>query len=154
MNDKNPTSPILNNCFVIVDDVDAAMSFYRDAVGLEVNQDVSQGDFRWLTFTPPGQPDIEIVIQDYQAFGVPMSEDDKSAVADLMAKGVLSSLVFEVGDVDALFEKVQGSGAEVLQEPTDQFYGVRDCAFRDPAGNMIRFKTPLARGESDADAMA
>ncbi|HLS44776.1 MAG TPA: VOC family protein [Ornithinicoccus sp.] len=141
------TSPILNNCFVIVDDVDAAMGFYRDAVGLEVNQDVSQGDFRWLTFTPPGQPDIEIVIQDYKAFGVPMSEADQAAVADLMAKGVLSSLVFEVGDVDALFEKVQASGAEVLQEPADQFYGVRDCAFRDPAGNMIRFKTPLSQGD-------
>ncbi|USQ79050.1 VOC family protein [Ornithinimicrobium faecis] len=154
MSDKNPTSPILNNCFVIVDDVDAALAFYRDAIGLDVRQDVSQGDYRWLTFTPPGQPEIEIVIQDYKAFGVPMSEDDKSSVADLMAKGVLSSLVFEVGDVDALFEKVLGSGAEVLQEPADQFYGVRDCAFRDPAGNMIRFKTPLASSEGDADAGA
>lgn len=147
MTNTTGTSPILNNCFVIVDDVDAALSFYRDALGLDVRQDVSQGDFRWLTFTPPGQPEIEIVIQDYQAFGVPMSEDDKTAVADLMAKGVLSSLVFEVGDVDALFEKVQATGADVLQEPTDQFYGVRDCAFRDPAGNMIRFKTPLAQGD-------
>ncbi|MCK0111658.1 VOC family protein [Ornithinimicrobium sp. F0845] len=142
----NPTAPTLNNCFVIVDDVDATLAFYRDAVGLEVRQDVSQGDFRWLTFTPPGQPDIEIVIQDYKAFGIPMSEADQQAVADLMAKGILSSLVFEVPDVDALFEKVSASGAEVIQEPTDQFYGVRDCAFRDPAGNMIRFKTPLAQG--------
>lgn len=145
MANSTGTSPILNNCFVIVDDVEAALGFYRDAVGLEVNQDVSHGDFRWLTFTPPNQPDIEIVIQDYQAFGVPMSEDDKSTVANLMAKGILSSLVFEVADVDALFEKVQTAGAEVLQEPTDQFYGVRDCAFRDPAGNMIRFKTPLSQ---------
>lgn len=144
MTTRKPTEPILNNCFVIVDDVEAAKSFYQGALGLEVNQDVSQGDFRWLTFTPPGQPDIEIVIQDYRAFGVPMSEEDKSAVADLIAKGVLSSLVFEVGDVDAMFEQVQATGAEVLQEPVDQFYGVRDCAFRDPAGNMIRFKTPLA----------
>ncbi|NLG21551.1 MAG: VOC family protein [Actinomycetales bacterium] len=144
----NPTAVTLNNCFVIVDDVDATLPFYRDALGLEVRQDVSQGDFRWLTFTPPGQPDIEIVIQDYKAFGIPMSDADREAVADLMAKGILSSLVFEVPDVDALFEKVSASGAEVLQEPTDQFYGVRDCAFRDPAGNMIRFKTPLAPAEA------
>ncbi|QDO89419.1 VOC family protein [Ornithinimicrobium ciconiae] len=144
MSENTLTSPILNSCFVIVDDVDAALAFYRDALGLEVRQDVSQGDFRWLTFTPPGQPEIEIVIQDYQAFGVPMSEEDKSAVADLMAKGVLSALVFEVRDVDALFAKVESTGAEVLQEPADQFYGVRDCAFRDPAGNMMRFKAPLA----------
>lgn len=144
MDTTKGTSPILNNCFVIVDDVDGAMAFYRDALGLEVRQDVSQGDFRWLTFTPPGQPEIEIVIQDYKALGVPMSDGDREAIADLIAKGVLSSLVFEVGDVDAMFEQVQATGAEVLQEPADQFYGVRDCAFRDPAGNMIRFKTPLA----------
>ena len=144
MDTTKDTSPILNNCFVIVDDVDGAMAFYRDALGLEVRQDVSQGDFRWLTFTPPGQPEIEIVIQDYKALGVPMSDGDREAIADLIAKGVLSSLVFEVGDVDAMFEQVQATGAEVLQEPADQFYGVRDCAFRDPAGNMIRFKTPLA----------
>lgn len=149
MNTTNPTDVTLNNCFVIVDDIDATLPFYRDALGLTVRQDVSQGDFRWLTFTPPHQPDIEIVMQDYKAFGIPMSEEDKAAVADLMAKGVLSSLVFEVPDVDALFEKVQATGAEVLQEPTDQFYGVRDCAFRDPAGNMMRFKTPLAQ---DAEA--
>ena len=144
MDTTKGTSPILNNCFVIVDDVDGAMAFYRDALGLEVRQDVSQGDFRSLTFTPPGQPEIEIVIQDYKALGVPMSDGDREAIADLIAKGVLSSLVFEVGDVDAMFEQVQATGAEVLQEPADQFYGVRDCAFRDPAGNMIRFKTPLA----------
>lgn len=154
MNTTQGTSPILNNCFVIVDDVDGAMAFYRDALGLDVRQDVSQGDFRWLTFTPPGQPEIEIVIQDYKALGVPMSDGDREAMADLIAKGVLSSLVFEVGDVDAMFEKVLASGAEVLQEPADQFYGVRDCAFRDPAGNMIRFKTPLTGGDGGGDAGA
>lgn len=132
----------LHNCFVQVDDPEAALGFYRDVLGLTVHTDVSNGPFRWLTLTTPQQPELEITIQTVGA-GLPMSDDDKEAMADLLAKGHQSALIFDVGDVDALFEHVAGSGAEVLQEPTDQFYGVRDCAFRDPAGNMVRFKTDL-----------
>jgi catechol 2,3-dioxygenase-like lactoylglutathione lyase family enzyme len=130
----------LNNCFVTVDDPDAALGFYRDVLGLAVKQDVSNGDFRWLTLTTASQPELEITISQVGS-GFPMSDADKGALGDLMAKGLLSALIFSVDDVDALFEHVRSAGAEVLQEPADQFYGVRDCAFRDPAGNMVRFAT-------------
>lgn len=130
----------LNNCFVTVDDPDVALGFYRDVLGFSVKTDVTNGSFRWLTVTTPHQPELEITIQQVGS-GLPMADSDKAALADLMAKGLLSTLIFDVKDVDALFEHVRASGAEVLQEPADQFYGVRDCAFRDPAGNMVRFKT-------------
>lgn len=131
----------LANCFVTVDDPDAALTFYRDALGFEVRTDVSNGDYRWLTLTTPHQPELEIVIN--QVGSYPMSDADRDAIADLVAKGLVGGLIFSCDDVDALFEHVQATGAEVLQEPADQFYGVRDCAFRDPAGNLVRFKTPL-----------
>ncbi|TQL70380.1 putative glyoxalase superfamily protein PhnB [Nocardioides albertanoniae] len=123
----------------MVDDPDAALAFYRDAVGLQVKTDVTNGDFRWLTVCAPSQPDVEITISKIGS-GFPMSDADREALGDLMAKGLLSALIFDVDDVDAVFEHIRSTGAEVLQEPADQFYGVRDCAFRDPAGNMIRFK--------------
>lgn len=144
MNDN--TALTLNNCFVYVDDPEAALRFYRDVLGLNVQTDVSSGDFRWLTLTTSTQPELEITLQQVASGGLPMSEQDKSAIADLLAKGLLSALIFDVEDVDSLFERVEASGADVLQEPTDQFYGVRDCAFRDPAGNMVRFKQDLAEG--------
>lgn len=134
------TSIALNNCFVTVDDPDAALEFYRDVLGLAVKVDVTNGDFRWLTLTTASQPELEITISQIGS-GFPMSDADKKALGDLLAKGLLSTLIFHVDDVDALFEHVRASGAEVLQEPADQFYGVRDCAFRDPAGNMVRFAT-------------
>ena len=139
-NDSSTKSVSLANCFVTVDDPDAALGFYRDVLGFSVKTDVSNGSFRWLTVTTPQQPELEITIQQVGA-GLPMTDADKTALADLLAKGLLSALIFDVEDVDALFEHVRASGAEVLQEPADQFYGVRDCAFRDPAGNMVRFKT-------------
>ncbi len=142
-------SLILNNCFITVDDPDAALGFYRDILGFSVKTDVSNGSFRWLTVTTPHQPELEITIQQVGA-GLPMTDADKAALADLLAKGLLSAMIFDVKDVDALFEHVRASGAEVLQEPTDQFYGVRDCAFRDPAGNMVRFKTD----KPEADRLA
>ncbi|MDN5796654.1 MAG: VOC family protein [Intrasporangium sp.] len=135
----------LSNCFVTVDDPEAALGFYRDVLGLSVHTDVTVGEFRWLTLTTPTQPSLEISMQVAGDGGLPMSEGDKEAQRDLLAKGLLSALIFDCADVDALFEHVRGAGAEVLQEPTDQFYGVRDCAFRDPAGNMVRFKTDLTR---------
>jgi catechol 2,3-dioxygenase-like lactoylglutathione lyase family enzyme len=137
-----PTSTLtLANTFVHTHDPEASLAFYRDVLGLTVRTDVSNGDFRWLTLTTPGQPELEIVIQ--QVGGVPMSDEDRAALSDLLAKGVLGALIFEVADVDAVFEHVRASGAEVLQEPADQFYGVRDCGFRDPSGNLVRFKTRL-----------
>lgn len=137
------SSLALANCFVYVDDTQAAFDFYAGVLGLTVRTDVTNGDFRWLTFTTPNQPELEITIQQVGAGGLPMSEGDVAAQRELMAKGLLSALIFTVDDVDGLFEHVKASGADVLQEPADQFYGVRDCAFRDPAGNMIRFNSIL-----------
>jgi uncharacterized glyoxalase superfamily protein PhnB len=131
------------NCFLVVDDHDKALSFYRDVLGFTVTQDVSMGSYRWLSVATPTQPELEITIQSVGG-GPGTSEEDLAAIDTLLAKGLMSPLIFSCDDVDALFEHVQASGvAEVLQEPADQFYGVRDCAFRDPAGNMLRFKTPL-----------
>ena len=140
-----PTDTLtLANTFVHTHDPEASLAFYRDVLGLTVRTDVSNGDFRWLTLTTPGQPELEIVLQ--QVGGVPMSDEDRTALSDLLAKGVLGALIFEVADVDAVFEHVRASGAEVLQEPADQFYGVRDCGFRDPSGTLVRFKTRLEQG--------
>jgi len=126
----------LHYTFLEVDDHDAALAFYRDTLGLEVRQDVAMENARWLTVGPKEQPELGIVLQ---SVGVARSPEDAESLRSLLAKGSLSGLVFGTEDVDGLFEKVAASGAEVLQEPMDQPYGVRDCAFRDPAGNMIRF---------------
>jgi len=134
----------LANTFVAVDDPEAALRFYRDALGFEVRSDVSSGDYRWLTLSTRHQPELEIVL--HQVGSSPMSDADREALADLVAKGLIGGLIFSCGDVDAVFEEVRATGAEVLQEPADQFYGVRDCAFRDPAGNMVRFKSALPQG--------
>ena len=134
------------DCFLVVDDHDKALEFYRDVLGFTVTNDVSQGEYRWLSVSPPGQPELEVVIQSVGIYPG-SSDDDRSAMDTLLAKGLMSSLILRVDDVDALFEHVASSGvAEILQEPADQFYGVRDCAFRDPAGNMIRVKSPLRTG--------
>jgi predicted enzyme related to lactoylglutathione lyase len=125
----------LHYTFLEVDDHEAALAFYRDTLGLEVRQDVAMEDARWLTLGPKAQPELGIVMQ---SAGVGRSPDDAQAIRALLAKGSLSGLVFETDDVDALFEKVLASGAEVLQEPMDQPYGTRDCAFRDPSGNQVR----------------
>lgn len=126
----------LHNVFLEVDDHEAALAFYRDTLGLEVRQDVALENARWLTVGPKDQPELGIVLQ---SVGVARSPEDAEALKALLAKGSLSGLVFETDDVDGLFERVAASGAEVLQEPMDQPYGVRDCGFRDPAGNMMRF---------------
>jgi catechol 2,3-dioxygenase-like lactoylglutathione lyase family enzyme len=135
----------LAHCFVTVDDPEAALGFYRDTLGFTVQTDVSNGDFRWLTLTTAHQPELELTLQPVGG-GMPLPDADRKALDDLLAKGVLGAVIFHCDDVDALFEHVRASGAEVLQEPADQFYGVRDCAFRDPAGNLVRFKAPLPRG--------
>ncbi|NGY61621.1 VOC family protein [Lentzea sp. NEAU-D13] len=129
----------LSHTFMFVHDQDAALAFYRDVVGLEVRTDESVEDYRWLTVGPADQPDIEIGLS---LVGPPVPPTDYEALNALLAKGSLQGIIFELDDVDAKFEQVRAAGAEVLQEPIDQFYGVRDCAFRDPSGNMIRFSTP------------
>ena len=126
----------LNCTFLEVDDHDAAIAFYCDTLGLEVRQDVAMEHARWLTVGPKGQPELGIVLV---TVGVGRPPNDAQTLKELLAKGSLSGLVFQSDDVDALFEKVAATGAEVLQEPMDQPYGLRDCAFRDPAGNMVRF---------------
>lgn len=128
----------LSHCFIAVDDHDKALAFYRDALGLEVRNDVSFEGMRWVTVGPPLQPEIDIVLEPPTATPN-ASPADREAAAQLLAKGLLRAVIFTTDDVDGAFERIQASGAEVLQEPMNQPYGVRDCAFRDPAGNMLRF---------------
>lgn len=131
----------LSHCFLTVDDHEKALVFYRDVLGLEVRNDVSMENFRWLTVSPPAQPGLEIVLESPGA-NPDISADDRAAISGLLAKGILGRLVFRTEDCDAAFEAVAASGAEVVQEPMDQPYGVRDCAFRDPAGNLVRLSQP------------
>jgi catechol 2,3-dioxygenase-like lactoylglutathione lyase family enzyme len=130
----------LSHCFLVVRDYDEALGFYRDVLGLEVRSDVTFEQNRWLTLGAPGQPDVEIGLQ-VPGYFPHTSAEDRQATADLLAKGLLPGIIFRTDDCDATFEKVRASGADVLQEPIDQPYGVRDCAFRDPSGNMVRFSS-------------
>ncbi|GAA3694004.1 VOC family protein [Nonomuraea antimicrobica] len=125
----------LQYCHVTVNDVDESLGFYRDALGLEVRNDVASGDHRWVTLGSSTQPGLEIVLSDPHAG---RSRSDGDALQELLTKGVLPMIVFRTDDLDATFERVRVSGAEVLQEPIDQPWGPRDCAFRDPSGNMVR----------------
>ena len=125
----------LQYCNATVADVDEALTFYRDALGLEVQNDVSSGKYRWVTLGGAAQPGLGIVLSVPHAGRSPVDGD---ALQALLAKGVLPMLVFASDDVDATFETVRASGAEVIQEPTDQPWGPRDCAFRDPSGNTVR----------------
>ena len=120
---------------ITVNDVDAAERFYRHALGLDVVQDVSSGGHRWLTLGTPAQPGLGIVLSDPHAG---RSEADGDLLQELLTKGSLPHTVFTTDDVDAAFERIRATGAEVLQEPTDQGWGPRDCAFRDPSGNAVR----------------
>jgi catechol 2,3-dioxygenase-like lactoylglutathione lyase family enzyme len=120
-------------CFVQVHDPDVALTFYRDALGLEVRNDVAQEGFRWITVGAASQPGVEIVLTNY----VHGSPGDSDTVAALLAKGALNGVHFHTDDLDATFEKLRASGAEIVQEPTDQFWA-RDCAVRDPSGNLVR----------------
>lgn len=131
----------LQNCFLSVDDHDKAIAFYRDALGWEVRNDVSAYGMRWTTVGPASQPGVSVVLEP-PAADPGISPSDREALGDLLAKGLLGRLVLTTADVDAAFEHVEATGAEVVQEPMDQPYGVRDCAFRDPAGNLIRINQP------------
>lgn len=120
---------------ITVNDVEESIAFYRDALGLEVIMDVSNGGHRWLTLGTESQPGLGIVLSDPHAG---RSQADGDALQELLAKGVLPNIVFTTDDLDAAFERVRASGAEVLQEPLDPGYGTKDCALRDPSGNMVR----------------
>jgi predicted enzyme related to lactoylglutathione lyase len=131
----------LSQCFIAVDDHDKALAFYRDALGLEVRNDVAFEGMRWVTVGAPSQPGVEIVLEPPLA-DPNASPADRQTMAELLAKGLLRGVIFRTDDCDATFERIRAAGAEVLQEPMDQPYGVRDCAFRDPSGNMLRFNQP------------
>lgn len=122
-------------------DPEASLAFYRDTLGFEVRNDVGYGDMRWITVGPAGQPTTSIVLNP-PAADPGLTDDERRTIAELMAKGSFGSVVLATDDVDAAFAAVEASGAEVAQEPADQPYGVRDCAFRDPAGNMVRIQQP------------
>jgi catechol 2,3-dioxygenase-like lactoylglutathione lyase family enzyme len=129
-------SVTLANTFILVDDPDAALGFYRDALGLEVRLDVSNGGFRWVTVGAPGQ-DVAIVLSQPHG-GRSQAEGDE--LLSLVTRGSLQGAIFHTDDLEATFARVRDSGVEVLEEPTDQPWGVRDCAVRDPSGNLVRIQ--------------
>jgi catechol 2,3-dioxygenase-like lactoylglutathione lyase family enzyme len=120
-------------------DPDASLAFYRDVLGFEVRGDVGYQGLRWITVGPADQPGTAIVL--YPPTATPgITEDEQRTIAEMMAKGTFASINLATGDLDGTFERLQAGDAEVVQEPTDQPYGVRDCAFRDPAGNLVRIQ--------------
>ncbi len=125
--------------FLPHDDPDAALAFYRDALGFEVRNDVEYGGMHWITVGPAGQPDTSIVLHP-PAATPGITDDERRTIAEMMAKGTYSGINLATKDLDGTFERLQASDADVVQEPTEQPYGVRDCAFRDPAGNLIRIQ--------------
>jgi predicted enzyme related to lactoylglutathione lyase len=129
----------IHSSFLPHDDPEAALAFYRDILGFEVRNDVGYQGMRWITVGPEGQPGTSVVL--YPPTASPgLTEDERRTIAEMMAKGTYGSILLATKDLDGTFERVQASDAEVVQEPTEQPYGVRDCAFRDPAGNMVRIQ--------------
>jgi catechol 2,3-dioxygenase-like lactoylglutathione lyase family enzyme len=121
------------------EDPQASLAFYRDILGFEVRNDVEYAGMHWITIGPPGQPDTAIVL--YPAGAAPgLTDEERRTIAEMMAKGTYASINLATADLDGIFERLQRGDAEVVQEPTEQPYGVRDCAFRDPAGNLIRIQ--------------
>ena len=129
----------INASFLPHDDPDAALGFYRDMLGFEVRNDVGYEGMRWITVGPPDQPATSIVLAPPAAYpGI--TDDERRTIAEMMAKGTFATILLSTANVDATFEQLQGGEIEVVQEPTDQPYGVRDCAVRDPAGNLVRIQ--------------
>ena len=123
--------------FLPHDDPDAALAFYRDMLGFEVRNDVGYGGLRWITVGPPDQPDTSIVLS--PPFASPgITDDERRTISEMMAKGTYGILILSTTDLDATFSQLAASGADIVQEPIEQPYGIRDCAIRDPAGNLIR----------------
>jgi uncharacterized glyoxalase superfamily protein PhnB len=129
----------IHSSFLPHDDPEAALAFYRDTLGFEVRLDVGYEGLRWITVGPAGQPDTSIVLHPPTATPG-LTDDERRTILELMAKGSFFGVNLATSDLDGLFDRLQAKGAEVVQEPTDQPYGVRDCAFRDPAGNMLRIQ--------------
>lgn len=127
----------IHQTFLLHDDPDAAVEFYRDVLGFEVRNEVDYGGMRWFTVGPAGQPETSIVLAPLAAYpGI--TEDERRTIAEMMAKGSYGHIILATHDLDGTFARLQATGAEVVQEPTEQPYGIRDCAFRDPAGNLVR----------------
>ncbi|SNY76489.1 Uncharacterized conserved protein PhnB, glyoxalase superfamily [Nocardia amikacinitolerans] len=125
--------------FLPQNDPDAALAFYRDTLGFEVRNDVGYNGMRWITVGPADQPGTSIVLYPPQA-SPGITDEERRTIEEMMAKGTYASVLLASKDVDGVFDRIQAGDAEVVQEPTDQPYGVRDCAFRDPAGNMVRIQ--------------
>ncbi|WP_433545224.1 VOC family protein [Streptomyces sp. CA-294286] len=121
------------------DDPDASLVFYRDVLGFEVRSDVGRGKMRWITVGPTGRPDTSLLLAPPGA-DPGITEDERRTIAEMMAKGTYGWILLATRDLDGTFEKVSANGADIVQEPTEQPYGIRDCAFRDPAGNLIRIQ--------------
>jgi uncharacterized glyoxalase superfamily protein PhnB len=127
----------IHSTFLPHDDPEAAIAFYRGTLGFEVRNQVEYGGMHWITVGPAGQPGTSIVL--YPPAATPgVTEDERRAIVEMMAKGTFGRIILATDDLDGAFERLQAGGADVVQEPTDQPYGVRDCAFRDPAGNEVR----------------
>ncbi|MGV0780914.1 VOC family protein [Mycolicibacterium sp. XJ775] len=129
----------IHSSMLPLDDPEESLAFYRDVLGFEVRLDVGKDKMRWITVGPPNQPDTSIVL--YPPTATPgLTDDERRTIAEMMAKGTFGTLLLATKDLDSTFEKVQAGDVEVVQEPTEQPYGVRDCALRDPAGNMVRIQ--------------
>jgi catechol 2,3-dioxygenase-like lactoylglutathione lyase family enzyme len=121
------------------DDPDASLAFYRDTLGFEVRNDVGQGKMRWITVGPADQPGTSILLAP-PAVDPGITDDERRTIAEMMAKGTYGWIMLATADLNGTFDKVQATGAEVVQEPVEQPWGMRDCAFRDPAGNLVRIQ--------------
>ena len=127
----------IQSSFLPHDDPDASLAFYRDTLGFEVRNDVGYSGMRWITVGPPNQPDTSIVL--YPPAASPgVTDDERRTIAEMMAKGTYGIIILTTPDLDAVFATLRETGVEVVQEPAEQPYGIRDCAIRDPAGNLIR----------------
>ena len=129
----------IHQTFLPHDDPEASLAFYRDTLGFEVRNDVGYGGMRWITIGPADQPDTSIVLHP-PAVDPGLTDDERRTIVEMMAKGTYGWILLATTDLDGTFEQVQAGDAEVVQAPTEQPYGVRDCAFRDPAGNLIRIQ--------------
>ena len=133
------TAITIDASFLPHDDPDASLAFYRDTLGFEVRNDVGYGGMRWITIGPADQPGTSIVL--YPPDATPgITDDERRTIAEMMAKGTYAGILLATADLDGTFARLQAGDAEVVQEPTDQPYGIRDCAFRDPSGNLVRIQ--------------
>ena len=129
----------IHSSFLPHDDPEASVAFYRDVLGFEVRLDVGGGKMRWITVGPPGQPDTSIVLHP-PGVDPGITDEERRTSAEMMAKGTYATLLLATKDLDGAFERVQASDVDIVQEPTEQPYGIRDCALRDPAGNLVRIQ--------------